>query len=167
MAKEKRLFLLRHAKSSWDDPGLADHDRPLAPRGVKAAKAMGGYLKRERIRPSLVLSSSARRTRETVERLAPDGDVWIERELYAASDGELLKRLQRVPDTVDSVMLVGHNPGIQDLAVSLAGGGAELERVERKFPTGALATLEFTGDWRSLRPGSAKLVNFVRPKQLS
>jgi phosphohistidine phosphatase len=161
-----RLFLLRHAKSSWDDPGLADHDRPLAPRGRRAAKRMGRYLHDERIAPELVLCSSARRARETLELVSPAGRIRLEPKLYGASADELVGRLRLVPDDVRSVMLIGHNPAMQDLALLLAGGGAELARVDRKFATGAVATLTFDGGWHALRPGCAELTGFVRPKDL-
>jgi phosphohistidine phosphatase len=161
----KRLFLLRHAKSSWDEAGLADRDRPLAPRGRKATKVMARHLRDEKISPSLVLCSSARRTRETLEGVDPGGEVRVEDELYGASEAELLERLQGVPDTVESVMLIGHNPAIHELALSLAGGGERLADVERKFPTAALATLSVP-EWRDLRPGSAELLAFVTPKEL-
>jgi phosphohistidine phosphatase len=127
---------------------------------------MAGHLCHEGIRPALVLCSSATRARETLEGVAPGGNVRIEPELYGASAPALLERLQRVPDAIGSVMLVGHNPAIQMLTVGLAAGGDDLARVERKFPTGALATLAFTGAWHELRPGGAKLVSFVRPKEL-
>ena len=165
------LFVLRHAKSSWDDPELGDHDRPLAPRGRRAAKAMGGHLRRERIAPDLVLCSSARRTRETLDRIAPalgdDVAVSVEADLYAASADELLERLRTVDDDVESVMLIGHNPGLEQLALGLAGSGDELPDLRRKFPTGALATLSFAGRWRDLALGSAELTDFVKPKQLT
>jgi phosphohistidine phosphatase len=167
----KRLYLLRHAKSSWDDPTLADHDRPLAPRGRRAAKVMAEHLQRKGIAPELVLCSPARRTRQTLKRLAPglgkDADVQIEPELYAAPARDLLEVLHEVPDEVESVMLIGHNPGIQDLALSLASAGSEVPRLRSKFPTAALATLEFDGSWRELAPGSAALVSFLKPKELS
>jgi phosphohistidine phosphatase len=166
MPETKRLFLLRHAKSSWENPHLDDHDRPLASRGQKAAKLMFQHLGAAGIRPSLVLCSSALRARETLDALALEGDVRIEPELYGASAGELLERLQHVPTEVESTMLIGHNPAVQSLVVSLAGSGTQLARVQRKFPTGALATLGFTGDWLDLRPGFAELVGFVRPKEL-
>jgi phosphohistidine phosphatase len=162
----KRLFLLRHAKSSWDDADLADRDRPLAPRGRRAVKVMAGHIRDEKISPSLVLCSPARRTRETLEGVAPGGEVQIDDELYGASEGELLERLQRVPDEIDSVMLIGHNPAIQELALDLAAGGERRGDVENKFPTGALATLTVPDDWQELRPGSAELVAFVTPKEL-
>ena len=162
----KRLFLVRHAKSSWEDPQLADHDRPLAPRGRRAAKSMAEHLQLAGISPSLVLCSSARRALQTLDGLAVEGEVRIERELYGASAGELLERLRRVPGTVEAAMLIGHNPAIQSLVVSLAGSGAQLGRVERKFPTGALATLHIACAWAELRPGCAELEDFVTPKML-
>jgi phosphohistidine phosphatase len=167
----KRLYLLRHAKSSWDDPTLADQDRPLAPRGRKAAKVMARHLRRNGISPELVLCSPSRRTRQTLKRIAPhlgkNAKVQIEPELYAASAATLLGKLQEVPDEVDSVMLIGHNPGIQDLALSLARTGSENAKVRSKFPTAALATLELNATWRELGPGSAELVSFAKPKDLS
>jgi phosphohistidine phosphatase len=167
----KRLYLLRHAKSSWDDPTLADHDRPLSPRGRRAAGVMAEHLRRKRIAPALVLCSPSRRTRQTLTRIAPSlgesADVQIRSGLYAASASALLEVLREVPDDVESVMLIGHNPGIQDLALSLAGDGSEIARVRSKFPTAALATLEFRTSWRELAPGSAELVSFVKPKELS
>jgi phosphohistidine phosphatase len=167
----KHLFLLRHAKSSWDDPTLADHDRPLAPRGRRAAKVMAEHLERKRIAPELVLCSPARRTRETLARiergLGGKTDVRIDSELYAVSAAALLEVLHEVPDEVESVMLIGHNPGIQDLALSLARAGSEVSRVRSKFPTAALATLQFNGGWHELAPGRAELVSFVKPKEVS
>jgi phosphohistidine phosphatase len=166
----KRLYLLRHAKSSWDDPTLADHDRPLAPRGRRAAKVMAKHLQRNEIAPELVLCSGSRRTRQTLKRIAPglgdSAEVQIRSELYAASSAELLEVLREQPDEVGSVMVIGHNPGIQDLALNLARGGPEIARVRRKFPTGALATLELEGSWRGLAPGTAELTSFVKPKEL-
>jgi phosphohistidine phosphatase len=167
----KRLYLLRHAKSSWDDPTLADHDRPLAPRGRRAAKVMAKHLARKGIAPELVLCSPSRRTRETLTRIVPglgkNANLRIEAELYAASAAALLEVLHEVPDEVESVMLIGHNPGIQDLGLSLARPGSKSARVRNKFPTAALATLELNGSWRELAPGSAELVSFVKPKELS
>lgn len=128
MSETRQLFLLRHAKSSWDEPSLADHDRPLAPRGRKAAKRIGAHVRREQIRVALVLCSSARRARETLDLVAPPGEVRIERELYGATSAELLERVRRVPDDVDAVMLIGHEPAIRDLAVGLVGSETELLR---------------------------------------
>ena len=166
MSQPKRLFLLRHAKSSWDHPGVADHDRPLARRGRRAAELIAHHLQSEGISPSLVLCSSARRTRETLELAGPGGEARIERELYGASKEDLLDRLRQVPDTVESVMLIGHNPAVQEVALDLAAGGEGLAQVERKYPTGGLATLTFAGPWGELRSGRAELEGFVTPKEL-
>jgi phosphohistidine phosphatase len=155
----KLLYLLRHAKSSWDDLGLADHDRPLAPRGRHAAELMAAHLKSERMEPQLVLCSSARRTRETLERVAPGGEVSIEAGLYGATHGAIVERLRGVPETVGSVMVIGHNPAMQSLVLDLTG-------TDRKFPTGALATIEFDGPWNGLAAGGGRLADFVRPKAL-
>jgi phosphohistidine phosphatase len=167
----KTLFLLRHAKSSWDDPGLADHERPLAKRGRRASKVLAEHLRNERIAPELVLCSSSRRTRETLDRIAPAlGDevrVEVERDLYAASAERLLQHLRKVDDGVGSVMLIGHNPGVEQLAIKLAGDGDKLADLRTKYPTGALARLEFDASWSELEPGSAELVDFVKPKQLA
>jgi phosphohistidine phosphatase len=161
-----RLYLLRHAKSSWSDPGLADHDRPLAPRGRRAAKAIGRYLREQDVEPALVLCSTAARTRETLKRIDVDRrEERIERGLYGAGAEALLARLREVPDEVPSVMLIGHNPGVQDLALLLARPGPELRALEAKFPTAALASFAVAG-WSTLGPGTAELIDFVRPRDL-
>lgn len=177
MAATKQLFVLRHAKSSWDDPGLDDHERPLAPRGRRTVKVLAEHLREHDIHPTQILCSSSRRTRETLEGVDPDGERLIEPELYGASAGGLLERLRRVPKNVDSVMLIGHNPAVQLLVLRLAGAsgparaggdddGSSVSEVQSKFPTGALATLEFDCAWDKLGPGRAQLVGFVRPKEL-
>jgi phosphohistidine phosphatase len=166
----KYLYLLRHGKSSWEDAGLPDHDRPLAPRGRHAAKLVAEHLRRELTPIDLVLCSSARRTCQTLEGIAraigDDVPVQVERELYSAHGDDLLGRLRRVPTATQSVMVVGHNPAIQELTLGLAQGGEELSRVKRKFPTGALATLTFERDWHQLQPQDAELVAFVTPRDL-
>jgi phosphohistidine phosphatase len=164
------LYLLRHAKSSWDDPGLEDHERPLAPRGRRAVAVLAEHVRSAGITPDLVLCSSARRTQETLEGVDPAGERVIEPVLYLASPGELLARLQELPESIGSAMLVGHNPAVQVLSLRLAdpetSHEAELADIQRKFPTGGLATLTFAGSWRDLAPGGARLVAYVRPKQL-
>lgn len=166
------LYLLRHAKSSWDDPALADIDRPLAGRGRRDAKAMAAYLEQERIVPSLVLCSSARRTRQTLKPLKPlltGSHIVIDEALYAASEDRLLRRVREIDDEAASAMLIAHEPGIRQLALLLAGTGEEeaRARMEEKFPTGALAGLALSSDhWRSVAPGAGELRWFVTPKQL-
>jgi phosphohistidine phosphatase len=166
----KHLYLLRHAKSSWKDPDVGDHDRPLAGRGRRAAKAVARHLREQRIDPELVLCSTARRARETLERVEPalgTRTVRVEPELYAATADALLARLRGVPDTVGSVMLIGHNPGLQQLAIDLARPAPERRQLEAKYPTAALATLAFAGtSWRELDRGQTDLVGFVRPRDM-
>ncbi|HEY3021843.1 MAG TPA: histidine phosphatase family protein [Solirubrobacteraceae bacterium] len=166
----KRIYLLRHAKSSWKDDTLPDHDRPLAGRGRKAAKAIARHLRAEAIAPELVLCSTALRVRQTLERIEPAlgrRSVRVEADLYGASAHALLERLRGVPDTVSSVMVIGHNPGLQELVLQLARPGPELSAVRLKFPTAALATLAFAGArWADLDAGAAELVAFVRPRDL-
>jgi phosphohistidine phosphatase len=165
---EKRLHLLRHAKSSWDDPSLADRDRPLAPRGRKAAKRIGRHLRESGVRPELVLCSPSARTRQTLDRLGLPSDTPVELDasLYAASAEAFLERLRAVSGSVGSVLVIGHNPGLQDLAVELAATGADLDRLTEKFPTAALASLRFDGDWDELAPGACTLVAYVVPREL-
>ncbi len=168
-----RIYLLRHAKSSWDQPDLADHERPLAKRGRKAVAKLGRHFRDAGVRPDLVLCSSAARAVETLdgvrEALPPEAELEVEGDLYGAGSDALLTRLRRVPDEVGSAMLIGHNPAIEELALELAGeedDGDARARMEAKYPTGALATLRFEGSWGELEPGAAALEAFVVPREL-
>jgi phosphohistidine phosphatase len=131
---------------------------------------MGGYMRRAKIVPDLVLCSSATRTVQTLDVvsavLKAPLEVSVEDDLYGASDTSLLVRLQDVPEAVGAVLLIGHNPGLQDLALTLAGDGgqAELARLGDKFPTCALATLEVPTPWETLGPGHAYLRSLVFPR---
>ena len=132
---------------------------------------MSKYIRRNKIRPGLVLCSPSLRTRQTLEAiessLGTGSEIESESELYGASEEKLLQRLQALPESVNSVMLIGHNPGLQELALMLASRGADLRRLEEKFPTGALATLVAEGeDWAALGPGDAELVDYVVPREL-
>ena len=168
----KTLYLLRHAKSSWDDPGLPDHERPLAPRGRRAAKKLAAYIHGTALAPELVLCSSSARTRETLESLRDalgDPEIRFPPELYAAWDDELLEVVRQVGSDVDSLLVVGHNPGLQRLALLLAGSGDDRlrERLAEKLPTGALVTLTFpVTSWADVRPGSGDLGDYVIPRDL-
>ena len=169
----KVLYLLRHAKSSWLEAGLADRDRPLAPRGRKAARRIAGHLAAAEVPPALVLCSSAVRTRQTLDAILPalegEPEVRVEDALYGAPAGSLLARLRTVPADVPSVLLIGHNPGIGDLATALAGegDGAALRRLHEGYPTGALATLAIAeGAWAELADGGAELTDYVVPREL-
>jgi phosphohistidine phosphatase len=164
-----RLLLLRHAKSDWGDASLSDHDRPLAARGRRAAELVGAHLSAKGLVPDLVLCSSARRTQETYERLDLGAvEIAVEDELYGAPGDALLARIRRLPEAVGDVLLIGHNPGTQDLAMALAGPdlGEGAVRLREKFPTGALALFEVHGDWSAFAPGKARLAAFVVPREL-
>src|SRR5206468_4270731 len=165
------LWLLRHAKSSWDAPDLDDRERPLAPRGVRAAARMREFIDAEGIRPELVVCSSALRTRQTLAAILPalgrELQVSIEPSIYTFDADELLDRLRRIPAAVGSAMLVGHNPASQELAVMLAGPGPRRDELERKFPTGALAEIDLAvSSWSDVVEGSGELVRFVTPRDL-
>jgi phosphohistidine phosphatase len=128
-------------------------------------------MRRKRIRPALVLCSPSLRTRQTLDAIAPSlgkrCSVEFVPELYAASERGLLKRLQALPESVSSVMLIGHNPGLHNLALVLASRGAHLPQLEEKFPTGVLARFVVHSEsWAALRPGDAELVDYVVPRQL-
>jgi phosphohistidine phosphatase len=167
----RTVLLLRHGKSSWADSTLADIERPLAPRGERASRQLAKYIRRNRIQPALVLCSPSLRARQTLEAVAVSLGkrcaVEVVPQLYGASEEELLRQLQTLPESVSSVMLIGHNPGLHNLALLLASRGAYLPQVEEKFPTGALATLVVRSEgWTALVPGVAELVDYVVPRQL-
>jgi phosphohistidine phosphatase len=166
----KALYLLRHAKSSWSDPLLDDFDRPLNERGRRATGLIAQYMASHGIAPDLVLCSTAQRARETAQRIfAGDAPVVFEDVLYLASADQLLARLRAVTDDVGAVMLVGHNPGIENLAVALMGDGdaAAGGSMMTKFSTGALACFSVAADrWRDLAPDGARLDTFIRPRDL-
>jgi phosphohistidine phosphatase len=161
----KRVWLLRHAKSSWDDPALADHDRPLAPRGIKASGRIGRWARGNHVAPGLVLCSSALRAQQTLELVAHAvelPDPVVERRLYLASAEELLRRLGKIDDAVGEALVVAHNPGLHDLVALLAPPGPD------ELPTGALAGVSLDIDrWRDVAPGSGRLDAFVRPRSLT
>lgn len=169
----KRILLLRHAKSSHDDPAASDFDRPLAVRGENAAPRMGARMAAAGWIPERVVVSAARRARDTVEALWRDWPqqppTLVESDLYGAGAADLLDRLRRLPDAEGTVLLVGHNPAIQQTALDLAGtGDADAYAAMRaKFPTAALAVLDAeVAHWADLRPGCAVLSAFVRPGDL-
>jgi phosphohistidine phosphatase len=171
-APARVLYLLRHAKSSWDDPDLPDHDRPLAARGKKALPRLRRYVSDAGVAPTLVLCSSARRAVSTcegiIEALPGEPVVQVEDGLYTASGNRLLDRLREVDEEMTGVLLIGHNPGLHSLAVSLVGRGDEDLRAQlaAAFPTGALATLMVPDLWADLAPSATILRDFVVPRQL-
>jgi phosphohistidine phosphatase len=171
----RQLLLLRHAKSSWDDASIPDRDRSLNARGRRAAAVMRRAMRDLGLAPDVVLVSTARRTMDTLEALEPWDDAPLVEpmdSLYLADPGQMIAALQGVAETVRSVLLIGHNPGLHDLAVSLAGplamrrGGENERALAAGFPTGALAEYVVAGSWRDLREGSGRLVRFLTPRML-
>jgi len=168
----KHLYLLRHAKARAGEDGQGDHARRLTGRGRRAADEIGEFLAEHGETPDLALCSSSERTRETLERvldhLPEKPRVVVETELYLAGCESLLARLRALPDEIDRVLLVGHHPGVADLAELLATDGPhELrKRLAEKFPTAALAILGIPhGRWCDAGPG-ARLEAFVLPREL-
>jgi phosphohistidine phosphatase len=169
----RQLLLMRHAKSSWDDPKLPDHARPLNPRGRAAAIAMRGVMRDLGLEPDLILVSSSRRTLQTLGALEPwDETPLVEPldTLYLATGSALLAALNTVAETARSVLLIGHNPGLHDLALALAGpldtANSAMRNLGEGYPTGALAEFTVPGPWHSLAEGTARLVRFVAPRDL-
>lgn len=162
---------MRHAKSSWDDPQLADIDRPLNSRGRKAAARIAKHIKGSGAEPSMVLCSSAVRARQTLELLQPAFSdsipVKIEHELYPAGSKDLMTRIRRLPATTHSVLVLGHNPAIQDLVLTLAAEDPRSGEIRRKFPTAALAVFNAAiEEWGQLDPNKTSLLEFITPKGL-
>jgi phosphohistidine phosphatase len=165
------LTLLRHAKSGWDAPVARDFDRPLSPRGRKAARAMGREMKRLGLGFDLVLASPAARITETLTELAQGygGAVATEfdEHIYLASAETLLGIVRAADDANERLLIVGHNPGMEQLSLLLAGGGALRDRIAAKYPTGALAELCFEGArWRDVTAGAGRLERFILPRDL-
>src|SRR5262249_36255902 len=160
----RRLLLLRHAKSSWSDPGTSDHERPLSRRGQEAAPRVGAYLNRHKLTPDSVLCSTALRTRETWELVA--GELastppmsYVER-LYDAAPRAILDVLRHAEPGTKSLLVVGHNPGLQEVATSLIASGDldDRERLREKLPTGGLVVIDFPiSDWSKLHARSGRL----------
>ncbi len=170
----RRLMLLRHAKSDWSSPGMPDADRPLNSRGEKAAHLMGAYLMRHGLIPDRILCSSSRRTRETFAATAeewPDPvTVAYEDRLYAASPQTILSVIRDAHMRARRLMVIGHNPGLQELAESLiAAGDIEArERLREKFPTGAMAIIDFATDsWDKVHNHGGRLDRFITPRSIA
>jgi phosphohistidine phosphatase len=170
----KRLTVLRHAKSSWDQPNNDDLDRPLNARGWKAARRMGRELKHRKMRFDLCLASPAARVRETLDGLgegygAFDFAIRFEPRVYLADAATLLDLIRALSDDIESPLLVGHNPGLQRLVAELTTNDAKglRRRVEHKFPTAALAVLELpVNRWADVEQESGALVELILPKEL-
>ena len=170
----KKVILVRHGKSSWADPELEDHDRPLNKRGWRAAPVIAGWLEGRGHVAEVVLCSSSLRTRQTLERMregsaALPGDAHFEAGLYHASPEAMFARLRALPEGCDSVMLIGHQPGLGAFARRLANGAVRprCSRAFEHFPTAAAAVLELDiKDWAALEPHTARFVDFAKPREL-
>lgn len=172
-----RLYLLRHAKSDWDNKDLDDFDRPLSERGLDAAPRIGAYMRAHGYLPRLIKCSSAQRTRETLDLIVPFIDplpkIVYSRSLYLAEPKALLEEIRQTPAATDTLLVVGHNPGMGALALALTSLPADDEEAERKenlaekFPTGCLAVLDFSGNsWQAVKPLSGRLLDYMRPREL-
>ena len=166
----RRLILLRHAKSDW--PDVPDRDRPLAKRGRRDAPRIGRWLHEHGYQPDVVVCSAARRTRQTWDLVAPElggsPAVRFEPRVYAASAMTLLYLAQELPSRYRTALLIAHNPGLSELASQLAAPTATDDgpRPGISLPTAAVAVLEFPGDWPSLTPGQARLIDTITPAAL-
>lgn len=171
-----RLLLLRHAKSDWSGKA-ADHERPLAPRGRKAAQRIGAYMRKKTYEPAFVLCSTAERSKETLEfvlaALAAAPKIRYDRALYLTDWQQLLAEIRDCSTDASPLLLVGHNPGLEQLAIALAlqpqdpAERARAQKLAQKFPAGALAVLDFELEhWSQIKPGLGRLVDFVRPKEI-
>ncbi|WP_428513340.1 SixA phosphatase family protein [Roseovarius sp.] len=162
----RRLVLMRHAKSSWGDPGLDDHDRPLNKRGKLSADALGNWLRSQTIVVDEALVSSSARTVETLQRLGIDCDRQVLDQLYHAGSGDMLKAL-KTRATGQTVLMLGHNPGIAWFARDLMLAQPDHPRFE-DYPTGATLVARFDiDDWNALQPGTGRFEAFVTPRDLT
>ena len=162
----RRLVLMRHAKSSWGDPGLDDHDRPLNKRGKRSADALGDWLRKQTIVVDEALVSSSARTVETLQRLGIDCDRQVLDQLYHAGSGDMLKAL-KTRATGQTVLMLGHNPGIAWFARDLMLAQPDHPRFE-DYPTGATLVARFDiDDWNALQPGTGRFEAFVTPRELT
>jgi phosphohistidine phosphatase len=168
----RTLILFRHAKSSWTNAGLGDFDRPLSARGEKAAPKMAAYIAEQELVPDLVLCSAARRARDTLHLAlpswTPEPRIDFVKALYLAEMPTLLALIHDTPEEARRLMIIGHNPGLQNFALVLIGADApEARPIARKFPTAAVAVIRFDiADWAAVRPGCGRLGSFTTPKQL-
>jgi len=162
----RTLVLLRHAKSDYPG-GVADHERPLAPRGIREAGLAGDWLRAEVPAIDLVLCSTATRTRQTLERTGIEAPVSFVDRLYEATPGIVLDEINDVDDDVRTLLVIGHEPVMSGLALGLAddtSDAAALAGIESKYPTSALALLRVPGSWRELQLGGARLADFQVPR---
>ena len=164
---ERTLLLMRHAKSDYPD-GVADHERPLAPRGAREAGLAGDWIRANAPAVDAVLCSTATRTRETLARTGIDAAVRYVDRLYDATAGTVIDEINGVSDDVSVLLVIGHEPTMSEVALGLANpdttNADAAERISTKFPTSALAVLRLNGSWTDLELGSAQLADFHVPR---
>ena len=166
LVRVRNLVLMRHAKSDYPD-GVVDHQRPLAPRGIREAALAGEWLRENTPALDAVLCSSAVRTRQTLERTGITAPVHYLDALYGAGPGEMLAEINSVAEDVTALLVLGHEPTVSGLALALAGPGSDRSaagRIAAKFPTSAIAVLRVPGSWAGLEPGAAELLSFHVPR---
>lgn len=166
-----RLLLLRHAKSAWDEVSTDDFDRPLARRGRDAAPVMGSHIAVHDFAPEKILCSSARRTRETLAALLPylddDADIHLTRDLYLAGEDRMIDQIRAHGGNAVTLLVIGHNPGLQETALALIGeeAGPIRDAIAEKFPTAGLVVIDFPATkWVDIEPRTGKAVAFLKPR---
>lgn len=164
---QRTLLLMRHAKSGYP-PGVADHDRPLAPRGIREAGLGGDWLRANQPSIDFVLCSTANRARQTLAHTGIDAPAQYRERLYHTTPGTMIDEINGVADTVHTLLVVGHEPTMSALALGLAGGddtdNAAIQRISEKYPTSGIAVLHVSGDWKDVQLGSAALTGFHVPR---
>jgi len=168
----KTLTLLRHAKSGWDAPVARDFDRPLNARGRKAARAMGREMRRLGLGFDRILASPSARTTETLTEVAQGyggaADTRFDETVYLATPETLLALVRGADDADSRLLLVGHNPGMEQLALLLSEASPLRDEIATKYPTGALAEIGFdVARWRDIGPAEGRLTRFIRPRELA
>ncbi|MQT11542.1 SixA phosphatase family protein [Segnochrobactrum spirostomi] len=168
-----RLLLLRHAKSSWDAPQLADFDRPLNSRGRRSAPLMGRHIAAHALVPDRIVCSTARRTRETLAGLLPylatEMDIRMTRDLYDSSASDYLDVIRAFGGSARTLLVIGHNPALQETAIDLVGTGNPtiVDQITSEFPTAALAIIDFPEKkWSEIHPKGGRIVSFFQPREL-
>lgn len=168
----RTLLLMRHAKSDWDQPGLSDIERPINQRGQDTASQMGAWMKAQHIQPEWIICSNACRAQQTLAGLRqhltiPDSLIHIEEGAYLATPDSLLALLANCPSDMDHILVIAHNPGLEELLYHLCGPDLPLSDKGKLMPTATLAQVALDDDWQQLLAGSGKLIAITRPRELT
>lgn len=168
----RQLLILRHAKSAWDTAVVSDFDRPLNKRGKQDAPRVGGWLRQQALVPDVVVSSPAKRARKTTTKVCrelgiPKQEIWWEPRIYGATVETLVRVLSDCRADAKVVLLVGHNPGLENLLEYLCGPDLSLPEDGKLLPTATLARLSIAAQWKELQPNCATLLSITRPRSLA